>query len=148
MKKSALIGMGLVVIVIGRVMRQGYATAAREPVGSRGKAGCPGAGEAAPELTLKDLDGKDPDLTQFKGKVVLVNFSATWSEPCKVEITELIELQPKYRKKGFTVLGVAMDDEGSNVVAPFVGKERFDVNGGQSRMNYPIVIGDDAAADK
>jgi len=50
---------------------------------------------------------------------------------------------------GFAVLlGVAMDDEGRSVVAPFVGKERFDVNGGQSQMNYPIVIGNDAAADK
>jgi cytochrome c biogenesis protein CcmG/thiol:disulfide interchange protein DsbE len=108
----------------------------------------PGGGKPAPDLTLKDLDGKDISLAQYRGKVVLVNFWATWCEPCKVEIPELIELQQKYGAKGFTVLGVAMDDEGRKVVAPFVGKERFDVKGGQSQMNYPIVIGNDAAADK
>jgi len=100
-------------------------------------------------LTLKNLDGKDISLSQYKGKIVLVNFWATWCEPCKAEIPELIELQQKYGAKGFTVLGVAMDDEGRSVVAPFVEKERFDVKGGQpSGMNYPIVIGNDAAGDK
>jgi glutathione peroxidase-family protein len=57
-------------------------------------------------------------------------------------------MQQKYGAKGFTVVGVAMDDEGRNVVASFVEKERFDVNGAKSQMNYPIVIGNDAAANK
>jgi thiol-disulfide isomerase/thioredoxin len=105
-------------------------------------------GKDAPELTLKDLDGKDVSLAQYKGKVVLVNFWATWCEPCKVEIPWLIDMQQKYGTKGFTVLGVAMDDEGRSVVAPFVQKERFEVNSVESQMNYPIVIGNDAAADK
>jgi hypothetical protein len=65
-----------------------------------------------------------------------------------VEIPWLIEMQQKYEAKGFTVLGVAMDDEGRSVVAPFVEKEHFDLDHGQSQMNYPIVIGNDAAADK
>jgi thiol-disulfide isomerase/thioredoxin len=106
------------------------------------------AGAPAPELTLKDLDGKDVSISQFKGKVVLVNFWATWCEPCRFEIPWLIEMQQKYGAKGFTVLGVAMDDEGRKIVAPFVEKERFDVNGTKSQMNYPIVIGDEEAADK
>src|SRR3954454_16419448 len=108
-----------------------------------------GAGEPAPEVSLKDLDGKDVSLAQLKGKVVLVNFWATWCEPCRVEIPWLIEMQQKYGAKGFTVLGIAMDDEGRSVVAPFVQKERFEVSGGdKAQMNYPIVIGNDAAADK
>ena len=106
------------------------------------------AGAPAPELSLKALDGKDINLSQYRGKVVLVNFWATWCEPCRFEIPWLIEMQQKYGAKGFTVLGVAMDDEGRSVVAPFVDKERFDVNGNKSQMNYPIVIGNDAAADK
>jgi thiol-disulfide isomerase/thioredoxin len=98
---------------------------------------------------LKDLDGKEVSLSQMKGKVVLVNFWATWCEPCRVEIPWLIEMQQKYGAKGFTVLGIAMDDEGRSVVAPFVQKERFEVAGGdKAQMNYPIVIGNDAAADK
>jgi glutathione peroxidase-family protein len=57
-------------------------------------------------------------------------------------------MQQKYAAKGFTVLGIAMDEEGASVVTPWVQKERFDVNGVKSQMNYPIVIGNDAAADK
>jgi cytochrome c biogenesis protein CcmG/thiol:disulfide interchange protein DsbE len=105
-------------------------------------------GKPAPDLTLKDLDGRDVSLAQYKGKVVLVNFWATWCDPCRGEIPELIELQQKYSARGFTVLGLAMDDEGRSVVAPFVQKERFDVKGSQVLMNYPILIGDDAAAAK
>jgi len=101
-----------------------------------------------PDVTLMDIEGKDISLSQYKGKVVLVNFWATWCDPCRVEIPWLIEMQQKYSAKGFTVLGIAMDEEGAKVVTPFVNKERFDVNGAQSQMNYPIVIGDDAAADK
>lgn len=106
------------------------------------------AAKPAPEITLKDLDGKDLSLSEYKGKVVLVNFWATWCEPCQVEIPWLIEIQQKYAAKGFTVLGIAMDEEGAKVVTPWVSKERFDVNGAKSQMNYPIVIGTDAAADK
>jgi len=106
------------------------------------------AGKPAPEVTLKDLEGKDLSLSQYKGKVVLVNFWATWCEPCQVEIPWLIEIPQKYAAKGFTVLGIAMDEEGAKVVTPWVSKERFDVNGAKSQMNYPIVIGNDAAADK
>ena len=106
-------------------------------------------GSVAPEVTLKDLDGKEVSLSQLKGKVVLVNFWATWCEPCRVEIPWLIEMQQKYGAKGFTVLGIAMDDDGRSVVAPFVQKERFEVSGGaKAQMNYPIVIGNDEAADK
>jgi len=106
------------------------------------------AAKPAPDVTLKDLDGKDLSLAQYKGKVVLVNFWATWCEPCQVEIPWLIEMQQKYSAKGFTVLGIAMDEEGASVVTPWVNKERFEVNGSKSQMNYPIVIGNDSAADK
>jgi thiol-disulfide isomerase/thioredoxin len=105
-------------------------------------------GKPAPELKLKDLDGKDVSLAGLKGKVVFVNFWATWCGPCQEEIPELIDMQNKYASKGFTVLGVAMDDEGKSVVAPFVAKEKYDVNGQKMLINYPIVIGTDEAADK
>jgi thiol-disulfide isomerase/thioredoxin len=102
----------------------------------------------APDFTLKDLDGKDVSLSQFKGKVVLINFWATWCDPCYIEIPWLIEMQEKYAGKGFTILGVALDEEGKSVVAPWVAKERFNVNGQKLPMNYPILLGDDAVADK
>jgi thiol-disulfide isomerase/thioredoxin len=153
MKKSTLIVLAiLVVIVVGthyadKATRLSTTSSAALKSGA-GKPDAPANAKPAPDLTLKDLDGKDVSLAQYKGKVVLVNFWATWCEPCKVEIPELIEIQQKYGAKGFTVLGVAMDDEGRSVVAPFVENEKFDVAGGKSTMNYPIVIGNDAAADK
>src|SRR6267154_4921744 len=105
-------------------------------------------GKAAPEVTFKDLDGKDATLAQYKGKVVLVNFWATWCDPCYIEIPWLIEMQQKYEAKGFTVLGISMDEEGKSAVVPFLAKERFNVNGQRLPMNYPIVIGNDEAATK
>jgi thiol-disulfide isomerase/thioredoxin len=106
------------------------------------------AGKPAPDLRLKDLDGKEVALADLKGKVVFVNFWATWCGPCQEEIPSLIEMQNKYASKGFTVLGIAMDDEGKSVVAPFVANEKYEVNGQKVLINYPIVIGSDEAADK
>jgi len=105
-------------------------------------------GKAAPDVHLKDMNGNDVSLADLKGKVVFVNFWATWCGPCRIEIPWLIDLQKKYASRGFTVVGVAMDDEGQKVVAPFVAKEKFDVNGQQLPMSYPIWIGSDDAADK
>jgi thiol-disulfide isomerase/thioredoxin len=105
-------------------------------------------GKPAPEVTFKDLDGKDATLAHYKGKVVLVNFWATWCDPCYIEIPWLIEMQQKYEAKGFTVLGISMDEEGKSAVDPFLAKERFNVNGQKLPMNYPIVIGNDEVADK
>jgi glutathione peroxidase-family protein len=66
----------------------------------------------------------------------------------RIEIPWLIELQEKYAARGFTVLGVAMDEEGKSAVAPFVQKERFKVGGTSQSMKYPVVLGNDATADK
>jgi thiol-disulfide isomerase/thioredoxin len=108
----------------------------------------PASAQLEPDLTLKDLDGNNVSLAEYKGKVVLVNFWATWCEPCRGEIPELIELQHKYGPRGFVLLGIALDEEGKSVVAPFVAKERFDVGGQKLPMDYKILIGNDDAADK
>jgi cytochrome c biogenesis protein CcmG/thiol:disulfide interchange protein DsbE len=101
-----------------------------------------------PEVTFKDLQGKDVPLASLKGKVVVVNFWATWCEPCQVEIPWMIGFQQKYADKGFTLLGVAMDEEGKSAVEPFVQKSQFDVDGKKMTMNYPIVLGNDDLAAK
>jgi cytochrome c-type biogenesis protein len=105
-------------------------------------------GTPTPELTLKDLDGRDVSLSDYKGKVILVNFWATWCVPCREEIPWLIEMQERYSAEGFTVLGLAMDADGKSVVAPFVAEQSFEVNGRQVPMRYPILIGNDAAVAK
>jgi thiol-disulfide isomerase/thioredoxin len=103
---------------------------------------------AAPEVTFKALDGSDVSLGSLKGKVVVVNFWATWCEPCQIEIPWMMEFQQKYASKGFTILGVAMDEGGKADVTPFVQSRLFDLNGQKVPMNYPIVIGNDDLADK
>ena len=106
------------------------------------------AGKPAPDLRLKDINGTDVALADLKGKVVFVNFWATWCDPCRIEIPWLIDMQAKYGPKGFTVVGVAMDEEGKSAVSPFLEKERFDVGGQKQAMSYPIWLGTDDAAEK
>jgi thiol-disulfide isomerase/thioredoxin len=101
-----------------------------------------------PDVTFKNLQGQDVSLASLKGKVVIVNFWATWCEPCRVEIPWMIGFQQKYADKGLTILGVAMDDEGKSVVAPYVQTTQFDVEGHSMTMNYPIVLGNDDIAAK
>src|SRR5690242_2292020 len=99
-------------------------------------------------VQMKSLEDSTVTVGDYHGKVVLVNFWATWCDPCRIEIPWLIEMQQKYGPRGFVILGIALDEEGKSVVAPFVAKERFDVNGQKEPMSYKILIGDDAAAEK
>lgn len=151
MKKTLLVIATVLVLIIGTYFAD-KATRVKakmtEPGNVMMKGDSPKADLAEPELTLKDLDGKDVSLSEYKGKVVLVNFWATWCEPCRVEIPWLIAMQQKYGPKGFVLLGIALDEEGKSVVAPFVAKERFDVDGQKLPMSYKILIGNDDAADK
>lgn len=95
-----------------------------------------------PKVTFKNLQGQDVSLASYKGKVVLLNMWGTWCEPCRGEIPTLIKMQEDYSNKGFTILGVATNDEINNVI-PFVHDTKFDVGGQELTMNYPIVMGSD-----
>jgi cytochrome c biogenesis protein CcmG/thiol:disulfide interchange protein DsbE len=148
MKKVLLI-LITVMLLIGVTWKLDKATRVKTSVtGSGAPRPDAGAGTMAPEVTFKDLEGKDVPLSSYRGKVVLVNFWATWCDPCYIEIPWLIEMQQKYGTKGFTVLGIAMDEEGKSAVVPFLAKERFNVNGQKLPMNYPIVLGNDDVATK
>lgn len=153
MKKTVLVVVTVLVLMgatlyadkITRVKNKTSGTVLKSdsPVGDAAK-----NGEPAPDLTLKDLNGTDVSLSDLKGKVVLLNFWATWCEACRVEVPWLIDLQHKYADQGLVILGVALDDEGKKVVAPFVAKERFDVDGKKEPMDYRILIGNDEVAEK
>ena len=94
--------------------------------------------KAAPEFELKDADGKTVRLSDYKGKVVLLDFWATWCGPCKIEIPWFIEFERHYKDQGFAVVGVSMDEEGWTVVKPFVS---------ELAINYRILQGNDSTAD-
>jgi cytochrome c biogenesis protein CcmG/thiol:disulfide interchange protein DsbE len=104
----------------------------RQPVKDEGKR------QTAPDFALKDGDGKTVRLSDYRGKVVLLDFWATWCGPCKTEIPWFIEFERKYKDRGFAVLGVSMDDDGWDVVKPFL--KRIGVN-------YRVVMGNEQTGD-
>ena len=91
----------------------------------------------APDFALKDGDGKTVHLSDYKGKVVLLDFWATWCGPCKIEIPWFMDMERRDKDKGFEVLGVSMDDNGWEDVKPFLA---------DLRVNYRVVIGNDETA--
>ncbi len=90
---------------------------------------------AAPQWKLQDLAGKPVTFADFKGKVVVVDFWATWCPPCREEVPGYVELQNKYGKDGLMIVGVSLDQAGPEVVKAFAAKYG---------VNYPMVMGDEA----
>jgi cytochrome c biogenesis protein CcmG/thiol:disulfide interchange protein DsbE len=93
----------------------------------------------APDFNLKDANDKNIGLSEQKGKVVLVNFWATWCHGCQLEIPWYIEFQKKYEKQGLVVIGISMDEDGWKSVRPWMSEKR---------VNYPIVIGNQGLGDR
>jgi peroxiredoxin len=91
--------------------------------------------QAAPDFALKDGDGKTVRLSDYKGKVVLLDFWETSCGPCRTEIPWFTEMERTRKDRGFAVLGVAMDENGWEDVKPFLA---------EMKVNYRVVIGDDA----
>jgi peroxiredoxin len=86
---------------------------------------------AALEFTVKDMNGREVRMADYKGKVILLNFWATWCGPCKAEIPGFVDLYSEYRDKGFVVLGISTDDTPAQL-------QQF---ASQYKMNYPVLVG-------
>jgi thiol-disulfide isomerase/thioredoxin len=89
-------------------------------------------GNRAPALTIKDLQGRTLRLSDYKGKVVVLNFWATWCPPCRAEMPDLVKMQREYRSKGLQVIGVTYPPQETEEVRQFVK---------QLGVNYPIALG-------
>jgi peroxiredoxin len=88
-------------------------------------------GEIAPDFTLKDLKGIEVNLKEFRGKVVLLNFWATWCSPCRIEIPSMVELYKKYKDRGLEIIGVNLDKLGKSDV------EKFSL---EHKINFPVLL--------
>lgn len=86
----------------------------------------------APELKLKDLNGRTVRLSDYRGKVVLINFWATWCPPCRAEMPDLIKIQREHRKDGLQIIGITYPPERKTRVRRFASS---------LKVNYPIALG-------
>jgi peroxiredoxin len=94
---------------------------------------------SAPNFSLQDLEGNSVSLADYRGKVVFVNFWATWCPPCRAEIPHFVELVNQYGKDGFAILGISVDDpKDQNKIPGF--KEKY-------KINYPILLSNGQVAN-
>mgnify|MGYP001033631536 CR=1 FL=1 len=85
----------------------------------------------APDFKVTDLTGKSISLSDYRGKVLFLNFWATWCPPCRAEIPEFVEVYGEQKAKGLEILGISLDSKGKEAVAAFVNKYK---------INYPVVL--------
>jgi cytochrome c biogenesis protein CcmG/thiol:disulfide interchange protein DsbE len=104
---------------------------------ANGKLQPPKDRKTAPELGLEDSDGKRASWEEYRGKVVVLDFWATWCHGCKEEIPWFAEFQRKYGEEGLKVIGVSLDEDGWKVVKPFIKA---------TSVPYRIVLGNDSIA--
>jgi peroxiredoxin len=123
------VGVGLVLAAFTPLPERMAGWLSAERVSAQGCS--PDAPKANLDFTLKDMHGNDVKLSDYKGKVVLLNFWATWCGPCRLEIPSFVELQEKYKAQGFEVLGVSVDDP-PEALPPFAK---------QFKINYPLLVG-------
>ena len=141
-RKILLIGLALTMGAVGMFLYE----RGRSPMTQAG--GNPGVlvpqpapairGVAAPEFELAGVDGANVKLSDFKGKVVLVNFWATWCAPCEIETPWFVEFDKKYREDGLQIVGVSLDEDGVEPVKKFM--EKYNIE-------YKIVMGNEETAE-
>jgi peroxiredoxin len=116
---------GLVAIVVAAWPTYALLTESRPPAID------PNTEVARLDFTLKDMNGRDVRLSDFKGRPLVINFWATWCAPCKHEIPSFVELVEKYKDQNLTILGISTDDSAEDL-------RKF---AAEFKMNYPVLVG-------
>ena len=135
-RRAAWIAMGSVALALGLLwaasdLTDPHLDPAFGIAGGEDPTDADAVGKVAPlDYTVKDMNGADVHLASYKGKIILLNFWATWCPPCKVEIPDLIALQEQY-KDDIVVLGFSVDDTAEQL-QPFAD---------EYKMNYPVLVG-------
>lgn len=93
----------------------------------------------APDFVLKDVTGRDVHLSDFRGQVVVLNFWATWCQPCRIEIPWFNDIHDRYHDKGVVMLGISMDEGGVKDVELFLK---------ETSIHYPVLLGTEEVAEK
>jgi peroxiredoxin len=127
--RSKLLGVGA---LLAALLLYGALRWLRQPAAA-------GAPRQAPDFTLQSLDGRTMRLSDLRGKVVVLNFWATWCAPCRVEMPWLVELSRQYRAQGVEAVGVSMDDPGQEHEVAKFARER--------NVDYTILLGNNAVGD-
>jgi peroxiredoxin len=128
MKKTTLVMLGSLVLIIAAFILTKQPAISKES----------GIGEKAPEFSLKDVNGQERKLSDFKNKVVIIDFWATWCPPCRKEIPHFISLYDQYKRQGLEIIGVAMDQNPEKVLPEFIRK---------NNVNYTILFGNEKVYD-
>lgn len=136
MKQINWRAIGTAIMVAGLLMACGCSGSRRGP-GDSAEAGKP-----APQFTVAGIDGKDLSLKDYSGKVLIINFWATWCPPCREEIPHFTKLYSGYKSRGVEFLGISMDDGELNEVRDLV--KDF---GRSQRVEYPLAVGNPDVAN-
>ena len=128
-------------VILGALAGLGLfaATPLASPAGTPASIAAVDSRKAAPSISFHDATGKKHQLSDYKGRVVLLDFWATWCTGCKLEIPWFMEFEKKYRASGLSAIGVAVDDEGWRTVKAYLAEHP---------ITYPVVLGDMDAMKK
>jgi peroxiredoxin len=128
MKKIAFIILGCLILIIAAFILTKQPAASRK-IGSEKK---------APGFSLKDINGLERKLSDFKGRVLIIDFWATWCPPCRQEIPHFIGLYDQYKSRGLEIIGIALDQNGEKTVKEFTAK---------NKINYTVLLGNEEVSD-
>lgn len=135
-KRNSLVLMVVIVAVAAMLAFAPYM--ARRARNNSGNQSSEIKGKLAPEFSLESLQGQTVHLADFRGKAVLLNFWATWCQPCKIEMPWLEQMQQQYGPEGLQIVGIAMDDASKEDIAKFTK---------EMGVNYPILLGKESVGD-